>query len=201
MPRAFEFFYDFMSPYSYLASTRVEAVAERAGATVRFRPVYLPGVMKATDNRGPTSVAAKAVYTLKDVNDWAEHYGLPPILLPDPFPFVSAKADRVALALEAAGGPLVAFTHRLFRDIWAEQKDCNDDQVLRAALESVGADAGAMLEDQGSELIRNQLRANTDEAVERGAFGVPTFFVGGEMFVGNDRLDFVERALAKLPQQ
>ncbi len=158
--------------------------------------MYLPGVMKATGNQGPTSVAAKAMYALKDINDWARHYQLPPIELPDPFPFVATNADRLAIAIEESDPKKsIGFCKLMFKRIWLERADCNDPAVLSVALLSLGLDAPALLERIKQEDLKAKLKANTDEAVARGAFGAPTFFVGEEMFVGNDRLMFVEQAL------
>jgi 2-hydroxychromene-2-carboxylate isomerase len=194
MGKSLEFFYDFMSPYSYLAATQLAELAQRTFATVRWRPLYLPGVMKATGNMGPTAVAAKAMYTLKDLNDWARHYKLPPVNLPNQFPFTAVLANRCALVAEEHG-QIAAFTLRMFKLIWADQGDCNDRAALCAVLTEVGLDAEAVMARAGTEEVKAKLRQNTEEAIERGAFGVPTFYVGDQMFVGNDRLMFVERAL------
>lgn len=185
-----------MSPYSYLASTQVQAVAERASATIRWRPMYLPGVMKATGNQGPTAIAAKAMHALKDLNDWAKHYGLPEIQLPDHFPFTAVLANRSALVTEEQG-KIADYSTKMFARIWAERADCNDPTVVAGVLGQLGLDATAVMARAGTDEIKNKLRANTDEAVERGAFGAPTMFVGEEMFVGNDRLMFVEAALKR----
>ena len=185
-----------MSPYSYLAATQLTALSERTGATVRWRPLYLPGVLKATGNAGPTTVMTKALYMFKDLNDWAKHYGLPPVMIPSNFPFISALADRCALVAEDHG-KIVPYTLRRFKRIWAEQGDCNDVAVLSAVLTEVGLDAAATIAAAGTDEVKARLKKNTDEAIERGAFGVPTFYVGDEMFVGNDRLAFVEQALMK----
>ncbi len=185
-----------MSPYSYLASTQVPALAERAHASVRWRPLYLPGVMKATGNTGPTSVAPKAVYAFKDVNDWAKHYGLPAIELPDNFPFTAVLANRVALVAEEQG-KLVEYSQKMFSRIWAERADCNDPTTVAGVLGQLGLDAASVVARAGTDEIKARLKANTEEAVERGAYGAPTFFVEGEMFVGNDRLQFVEAALKR----
>ncbi len=197
MARHLEFFFDFMSPYSYLASTRVEALAARAGATLEWKVCYLPGVMRATENKGPTAIAAKLAYTVKDLGDWAAHYGLPPIRIPDSFPFQAANADRAALVV----GPAISgFVHRTFHRIWADGADINAPGVLEGLVRDVGLDPAVVLPLANSEETRAKLRVNTDQAVARGAYGVPTMYVGEEMFVGNDRLDFVERALLRLPQ-
>lgn len=185
-----------MSPYSYLASTQVRAVAERSSATLRWRPMYLPGVMKATGNHGPTAIAAKAMYALKDCNDWAKHYGLPEIQLPDHFPFTAVLANRTAFVAEEQG-KMPEYAEKMFARIWAERADCNDPTVVSGILGQLGIDPVPAIARAGSDDIKNKLRANTDEAVERGAFGAPTFYVGEEMFVGNDRLMFVEAALKR----
>jgi len=198
MARTVEFFFDFISPYSYLASTRVEAMAKRVGATVRWRPFFLPGVMKATGNHGPTSIPAKAAWVWKDVQDWSKYLGLPPMVLPETFPFLATQANRVALVMDEKGR-IREFAEPTFRRIWVEGHDVSDPATLAAILTGLGEDPAPILERAQSQELKDRLRANTDEAVQRGAFGAPTFFVGDELFVGNDRLDFVERALAALP--
>ncbi len=184
-----------MSPYSYLAATQLDGLAQRTGASVTWVPVYLPGIMRAVGNRGPTEVIPKGIYTFKDVNDWAKHYGLPEIWLPDEFPFQAAAANRLCLAADEHGkGPHLALA--LFKKIWAERKNANDESTLRDALAGTGLDVTALLARAQSEEVRGRLKANTEMAVARGAFGVPTFYVDREeMFVGNDRLNFVEKAL------
>lgn len=198
MARTVEFFFDFMSPYSYLASTRVGAMAARVGATVRWRPFFLPGVLHDTGNQAPTAVPAKLPYMLKDLQDWAKFLGLPPVVLPEAFPFLTVLADRVALVMDEQGR-LEDFAAPTFRRIWAEGHDVSDPKTVEAILIALGEAPGPILERAQSQEIKDRLRANTTEAVQRGAFGAPTFFVGDELFVGNDRLDFVERALAALP--
>jgi 2-hydroxychromene-2-carboxylate isomerase len=196
MGRTLEFYFDFMSPYSYLASTRIEGVVERTQASLSLKPLYLPGLMRATGNKSPIETPSKALYTFKDLNDWAVHYGLPPIILPDVFPFNSAQADRLAVAVgESAPDKLLAFCVAMFEKVWVERADPNAEASQAAVLAALGLDAGALIARAQSDECKAKLRANTDEAIERGAFGVPTFFVGDKMFVGNDRLMFVEAAL------
>jgi 2-hydroxychromene-2-carboxylate isomerase len=188
-----EFFYDFVSPYSYLASTRVEEVARRAGAQVRFRPFLLGGVFKATQNRAPLETPAKFAHMKVDLQRWARRLGVP-LAFPATFPFGSILALRAALAAER-DGKLVPFTHAVYRAAWAEGKDIAVPEALAAVLEAAGLDGQRLVAaapDHKAALI-----AQTDEAVQRGAFGAPTFFAGPEMFVGNDRLDFVEEALRR----
>jgi len=191
-----EFFYDFMSPYSYLASTRVETMVGRAGGAVRWRPVFLPGLMKAAQNPGAIGVPAKAAYAAKDLLDWAIFLGLPPLVVPESFPFLATQADRVALVVDGQG-KIREFSERLFRRIWVDAADCGSPEVLGGVLRQLGLEPGPILDRAQSQELKDQLRKNTEEAAARGAFGVPTFFLGDEMFVGNDRLEFVERALKR----
>jgi 2-hydroxychromene-2-carboxylate isomerase len=188
-----EFFYDFVSPYSYLASTRVEEVARRAGGTVRFRPFLLGGVFKATGNRAPIEIEAKGRHMWRDLERWASRLGVP-FARPAVFPAASILALRCALAAEEQG-KLVPFTHAAFRAYWGEGGDLSSPDLVARAASSVGLDGAALV--AAAPRFKEALARSTQEAVDRGAFGAPTFFVAGELFVGNDRLDFVEEALRR----
>jgi len=189
-----EFFYDFTSPYSYLASTRVEAVAARAGAELRWRPFLLGGVLKATGNRAPIEVPAKGKYMLQDLQRWADRLGVP-YRFPESFPIASILALRCAFGAEAQG-KLVPFTHAVFRAAWGEGRDIARPEVVAAIGNAVGLDGAALVASAPEH--KQALVASTQEAVDRGAFGGPAFFVGDQLFVGNDRLDFVEEALRRV---
>jgi 2-hydroxychromene-2-carboxylate isomerase len=187
-----EFFYDFTSPYSYLASTRVEAVARQGGATLRWRPFLLGGVFKATGNRAPIETVAKGRAMWVDLERWARRLTVP-LRRPTTFPIPSILALRAALAAEPAALP--PLTHAVFRAAWADGRDIADAAVLAAVLSEAGLDGEALVAaapDQKTALLRQ-----TQEAVDRGAFGAPTFLIGDELFTGNDRLDFVAEALAR----
>ncbi|HUK65670.1 MAG TPA: 2-hydroxychromene-2-carboxylate isomerase [Anaeromyxobacteraceae bacterium] len=186
-----EFFYDFVSPYSYLASERVEEIARRTGAELRFRPFLLGGVLKATANTAPAEVPPKYRHLKVDVGRWARRLGLA-LSFPEAHPFSSLLAMRCAFAAEGMG-KLVPFTHAAFRAVWVEGRDLTSPEVLAEVARDVGADGAALV--ASAPAYKQALLAQTEEAVRRGAFGAPTFFVGEEMFVGNDRLDFVEEAL------
>lgn len=194
MGKRLEFLFDLMSPYSYLASTQLEALGRRTQASITWVPVYLPGIMRAVGNKGPTEFPQKAMYTLKDLNDWAKHYGLPEIGLPDKFPFQAALGQRLCLVANEQGR-CAAFVNAMFPKIWLQRRDVNDPVVIEEALREAGLDPAPARERAQSEDVRALLKANTEQAVERGAYGVPTYFIGDEMFVGNDRLLFVEKAL------
>ena len=186
-----EFFYDFVSPYSYLASTQVEALAARTGAALRWRPFLLGGVLKATDNKAPAETPAKYAHVKVDSARWAKRLGVPFAFAPS-HPFSTVLAMRCALAAERHG-KLVPFTHAAYRAAWVEGRDLSKPEALAAVAASVGLDGPALV--ASAPEFKAALTASTEEAVRRGTFGAPTFFVGEELFVGNDRLDFVEAAL------
>jgi len=186
-----EFFYDFTSPYTYLAASRVEAVAARAGATVRWRPFVLGGVFKATGNHAPLEIPAKGRHMLVDLDRWARRLGVP-LHFPKAFPVPSVLALRCALAAEGQG-KLVPFSQAVFRAAWADEQDIASPDVLAGLADDVGLDGASVV--AAAPGFKEALIRQTSEAVERGAFGAPTFFVGQELFTKNDRLDFVEEAL------
>jgi 2-hydroxychromene-2-carboxylate isomerase len=190
-----EFFYDFISPYSYLASTRVEAMAARTGATLRWRPFLLGAVHKAAAITAPYLVTAKARHMLVDLERWSKRLGAP-LHWPEPFPFSTILPLRAALAAEAAG-QLVPFTHAVYRARWADRRDIADPAVLAAVATGAGLDGPALV--AAAPNYKEALTRQTQEAIDRGAFGAPACFVGEELFIGNDRLDFVEEALRRSP--
>jgi 2-hydroxychromene-2-carboxylate isomerase len=197
MAPRFEFFFDYASPYSYLASTQVEAITKRTGAQLHWRPFLLGGVFKSTGNVPPAHNMVKAKYLFKDLQDWCSHYGLPTLKIPDDFPANSLKADRLGLVVDELG-KLPEFTHAVFRRAFVEGRSISDVEILRGILRGLALDADALLAQTDHPHIKEKLLRNTTEAVERGAFGAPTFFVNEEdMYVGNDRLTFVERALVR----
>jgi 2-hydroxychromene-2-carboxylate isomerase len=187
-----EFFYDFTSPYSYLASTQVEAAAARAGGAVRWRPFLLGGVFKATGNRAPIETVAKGKAMWIDLERWSRRLEVP-LRRPLSFPFSSILALRTALA--APPGALPALTHAVYKAAWADGRDVADGAVLATILSEAGLDGPALV--AAAPGFKEALAAQTQEAVDRGAYGAPSLFVGTELFTGNDRLDFVEEALQR----
>jgi 2-hydroxychromene-2-carboxylate isomerase len=192
MPR-FEYFFDYVSPYAYLADTQLPALVERSGAEIVYRPFLLGGVMKASQNSPPITVPNKGAYLMTDVRRWCARYGVE--LNPNPhFPVNTLGAMRAAVA--ALGEPRFGAFHRaMFRAVWVEGKNLGDEAVLRAEIDRAGLDGAAILARSATPEVKDVLRRNSEESVARGAFGAPTFFVGEEMFWGNDRLEFVEAAL------
>jgi 2-hydroxychromene-2-carboxylate isomerase len=166
-----------------------------------LRPILLGAVHKAVGLQAPIYIKSKGNYQLRDIQRWAEHYGLP-MKFPDPFPFRTLKTMRAAVALEGEGD-LEPFTNEAFNFYWEEGgtpkgfEAAVEDEPLREVARRIGRDPEELLEKASSGEAKEALKSATGEAVERGVFGAPTFFVGDEMFWGNDRLHFVEEALKR----
>jgi 2-hydroxychromene-2-carboxylate isomerase len=193
--RVVELFYDVASAYSYLASTQIERVVTKHGASVHWRPFLLGAVFKATDNKPPASVAAKGPWMLKDLARWAEMYGIG-FNFPSSFPPNSVRAMRACVAADAHG-KVRDFSTALFDGYWIEDRDPSSDAAIDAAATRAGIDGPALRAATETQPVKDALRANTDEAIARGAFGAPTMFLGDVMLWGNDRLPMLEHLLAR----
>lgn len=196
--RVIDFFYDVGSSYSYLASTRIERIERESGWTVRHRPFLLGAVMKATGNPMPASVAMKARYMAADMARWAKSYGVP-FAVPSRFPMVTLTTQRALCASEVVGGEpaLRALTPHLMRAFWAEDRDVASTDVIAACAREAGLDPQAITEGASSPAAKDLLRAHTDAALAKGAFGAPSFVVGDELFWGNDRITLLLEHIAR----
>ena len=193
MARTLEFYFDYGSPYSYLADTQVEAIAQRTGATLVRKPMLLGGVFKATGNHSPAELPQKSAWSGFDMPMWARHYGVP--FQRNPFFPVNTLALMRGAAAAQIDGLFERYHPALYKAMWVDGRNLNDMTEIAAVLTSAGLDAakvGARIQDQD---VKDRLKATTDEAVARGVFGAPTCFVDNMMFFGNDRLPFVEMAL------
>ena len=195
MSRSVDFLFDYGSPAAYLAWTQLGKLAADTGATVVMKPILLGGVFQATGNRAPITVPAKGSYLFKDLNRYARAYGVPLAMNPH-FPINTITLMRIDVALSLAGDTrLDAYRTAVFNGVWAEQKNMGDPATVAAVLAPAGFEADELLEMASDPQVKETLKTWTQEAVERGVFGAPTFFVGGEMFWGQDRLDSVRSAL------
>lgn len=194
-----EFYYDLVSPYSYLAHREVARICQEQGAELSLRPMLLGAVHNAVGLQAPIETKPKARYQAEDIRRWAKHYGLP-MDFPNPFPFRTLKTMRAAMFLKDQG-ELEAFTREAFALYWEEGgapeglEEANEDGPVSEVARRIGADADEVLAGASAPEAKEALKVATGEALERGVFGAPAFFVGDEMFWGNDRLHFVERAL------
>ncbi len=190
--RKVDYFYDYVSAYSYLVNGQVDKIE---GAEVLYRPMLLGAVMQATGNSPPGSVKAKGKYLLTDLKRWARRYGMP-MHFNSIFPQNTMYALRVAIAAQRRG--VFHEIHQAFFDaMFVHDLDLSDRDVLSKIVAEAGLDAAELMSDIENQSIKDELKDNTEEAIRRGVFGAPTFFVGDEMFFGNDRLEFIREALER----
>jgi 2-hydroxychromene-2-carboxylate isomerase len=184
-----DFYWEPSSPYSYLASTLVEAVAQRIGARLLWKPILLGKVFEVTGNRMNVAVPAKGKYMFEDLELLARHYGLP-LTQPKVFP-----VNRVAVARAALAAPAerqAELSKALMRAYWGEGRDVGNAEELRRVIAGIGLDADAVLARTQEAAVKDELRRNTEEAIARGVFGAPSFFIRGRLFWGCDRLALLE---------
>ncbi len=199
MAKKLEFFYDCSSPWTYLAFTKIEDVAKRHSANLIWKPILVGGLFNTVNPSVYESrerpVKVKARYYTKDLQDWANFYGLQ-IGNPTVFPVNSVKAMRGAFVAQEHQ-KISPYSRRVFESYWGDNRDISQDAVLRDIVRAVGLDEKEYFEKINAQLYKDMLRGNVEELIERGGFGSPTIFVEGSMFFGNDRLPLVEWELAK----
>lgn len=194
MSRTVEFYFDFGSPTAYLAYRRLRQLAQAYGLAIEYRPMLLGGVFKATGNSSPVAIPAKGEYMLKhDLPRFARRYGVPLNFNPH-FPINTLNLMRGAIAAMRLGC-FEAYADAVYDAVWVGEKDMGDPEVVAATLTAAGLDAGALLALSQEPEVKGELVKATEEAVARGVFGAPTLFMDGEMYFGQDRLDFIEEAL------
>ncbi len=190
-----EFWYEFASTYSHLAAQRIEAAAEKAEVSVRWRP-FLVGPLFASQGwtTSPFNLfPAKGRNMWRDLERQAAAYGLPPITKPDPFPQNSLNAVRVAIFGQDQDW-LVPFSKAVFSASFSQGRSISEPSAVVAILDSLGLDGTQVLKAAASDTNKTKLRVSVEEARSRGIYGAPTFLTDdGELFWGNDRL---EQALA-----
>ncbi len=195
-PPALEYYFDFSSPFAYLASRRVGKVASKAGAKLVYKPFLLGGLFNAIGTPNVPLFAMpepKRLHSGADMYRWAARFGTE-LKFPTRFPMNTVKPLRMVLALpEGERGPLV---DALFRAYWAEDRDIADATVLKEVANQVGLDGDTLVAQTADESLKVALREATEQAAKRGLFGAPSFLVNGLLFWGQDRFPFVELALA-----
>jgi 2-hydroxychromene-2-carboxylate isomerase len=199
-----EFFFDCSSPWTYIAFRNIQPLAAELREPISWRPVLVGGIFN-TVNKGIYAAredmnSPKNRYMLKDVQDSAREVGLKIAFPPRVFPVNSVKAMRGCLWIAqdtAAQARYLEFVEATFAAYFSREEDISQDEVLAAICRQVGIDAEAFLAGIARPDVKEQLKANTDEAIRRGAFGSPTFFVGDDMYFGNDRLALVRSAVLR----
>jgi len=195
MSRTLEFYFDYGSPYSYIADALLPDLARRHGARLERRPMLLGGVFQATGNRSPAqeSIAPKRAYGGVSLRRTAAYHGVPFRLNPH-FPINTLALMRGAVAAQQ-GGIFDAFHAAIYPAVWVEGRNLGDPAEVASVLDAAGMDGAAVATRAATDDVKAALRANTDEAVARGVFGAPAILLGDALFFGVDHLPYLERAL------
>jgi len=196
--RTVEYFFDVGSPTAYLAWTQLPKIAAETSAVIDWRPMLLGGVFKATGNASPVAVPAKGRWMNQDIARWARRYGVPFAFNPH-FPINTLPLMRGATAVQMRRpADFLRYLDAIERAMWETPRNLGAPAVLAATLAEAGFDADELVALTSDPEVKARLVATTEEAVARGVFGAPTFFVGDAMFFGQDRLDFVREALLEI---
>lgn len=192
-----EFLFDVGSPFSYLAFHRISDFAQEHGASIIWTPVLVGAIFQATGNASPITIPAKGRYTMLELLRWAKRFGVTIRNNPN-FPINTLPLMRGAIAMQMQGEePFQHYLSVVFRAMFEQPRNLSDPAEIAAVLTEGGFDPVQFQTMIGEQAVKDKLKANTEQAVARGVFGVPTFFLGEEMFWGQDRFDFVAEALAR----
>ena len=199
MSKTVDFIFDFASPNAYLVHKIVPEIEARTGAVFNYIPCLLGGIFKATGNQAPMiafgGIKNKPEYDAIEMQRFITRHNLTGFKMNPHFPVISLMLVRGALVAER-DGYLMKYIDAMIDALWEQELKLDDPEVLHKALADASFDADKIMTDMGDEAIKAKLLENTNAAVERGAFGIPTFFVGDEIFFGKERLGQVEELLA-----
>jgi 2-hydroxychromene-2-carboxylate isomerase len=197
LKKSVDFYYDFVSSASYLAYKRLPSMIKSSGGHINWKPMVLGGVFKAVGNVSPAHIEAKGKWLFDDMKRIADKHGFAFSVNPA-FPLNTIMALRGAIAAERLGPEVLSpYMDVMFDGAWANGDDLSNPEVVMELMEKAGLPAVEIANLAQDQAIKDELRANTEDAVKRGAFGAPTFYVNDEMHWGQDRLDAVMEALEK----
>ena len=195
-----EFIFDFGSPNAYLSHKVLPQIAARTGAAIKLVPCLLGGIFKLTGNQAPFSafghINGKLAYEQLELQRFVAKHGLSRFAFNPHFPLNTLLIMRGMVAAQRAG-VAEAYLDAVLAGMWEDGRKMDDPEVVLAVLNDAGLDGHALLEATQDPAVKAELVANTEAAAARGVFGIPTYFVGEEMFFGKERLEQLEECLAK----
>jgi 2-hydroxychromene-2-carboxylate isomerase len=198
MSQIIDFIFDFASPNAYLVHKIVPEIEARTGAKFNYIPCLLGGIFKSTNNQAPMiafgEIPNKMAYENLEMQRFIDRHGLTKFKINPHFPVNTLMLVRGAIAAQKDGF-LPAYIDAMVAALWEQGLKLDDPEVLHKAYADAGFDADALMTQMSDPEVKAELVANTEQAVNRGAFGIPTFFVGDDMFFGKERLGQVEEAL------
>ncbi|MDB5655062.1 MAG: putative oxidoreductase [Tardiphaga sp.] len=190
-----QFLFDFGSPNAFLSHEAIPAIEQRHGVKFEYLPVLLGGIFKATNNRSPAEALAgiknKREFHAVETERFVKRFQVAPYVMNPFFPVNTLNLMRAAIAAQLEG-VFDTYVEAAFHHMWREPKKMDDPEIAVAALNASGLDGAKLLARAQEPEVKAKLVANTQHAVERGAFGSPTFYVGDEMFYGKEQLREIE---------
>lgn len=196
MPASVDYYFSPISPYSYLGHPKFASIVARHGAAVTLVPIDLMQVFPATGGLPvPKRAPERQAYRLVELARWSKHLDMPLTLHPKHWPTADAAASRLIIAADQAGADAMGLAFALMRACWAEERDVADKATLAEIADACGIGRAVLAAADAPDVEERRL-ALTRQAIDRQVFGAPFYVVNGEMFWGQDRLDFVDRALA-----
>jgi 2-hydroxychromene-2-carboxylate isomerase len=199
LPTNPQFLFDFGSPNAFLSHEAIPAIEKRTGAKFEYVPILLGGIFKATNNKSPAETLAgvknKPEFQMLETERFVKRFNVKPYVWNPFFPINTLNLMRAAVAAQFEG-VFAEYVDAAFHHMWVEPKKMDDPEVAAKALASSGLDAAKLLARSQDADVKAKLIENTQGAVERGAFGSPTFFVGKEMFFGKEQLREVEELVS-----
>jgi len=195
-----DYYVSLNSPWTHLGAARIEALAAKHGATMRIQPVDFGTVFAGSGGLPlPKRAPQRQAYRLMELKRWRDFLGIPINIRPKFFPSSEALTSSCVIALRETQGdkPAIALAHRVLRAVWQDEKNPGDPATLAALIAEIGLNADDVMKLGADPKWAEMRTADTQAALDRGVFGAPSYVIGDEIFWGQDRLDFVDRTLAR----
>jgi len=199
MAKHVDYYVSLNSPWTYLGAARFETMVQKHNADVTIWPVDFGSVFAVSGGLPlPKRAPQRQAYRTMELKRWSDHLGVETTLEPKFFPSNEVPAARCVIALreQGRGTDAIELAHAVLTALWAEEKNPGDPETLKAIIASCGLDADAVMQAGDAPAMAYKREEDTKQAIEKGVFGAPSFVIDGEIFWGQDRLDFVERKLA-----
>ena len=201
MAKVIDFYFDFSSPYGYLGSKRIEAIASKHKLAINWHPILLGAVFKISGQAPLLSFPLKGEYSAMDIERSAREHNTP-YHPPKPFPIGAVAASRAFYWINENPDAAIAakasnFVHNVFAAYYVEQQDISKPEVLAAVIAKLGLDTNTLADALGQQAVKDRLKKAVDDAIARGVFGSPMMYYGDEPFWGNDRMDQLEHWIEK----
>ena len=189
MIKTFEFYFDFASPYSFIAHKRIRIIEKENSIKIKYMPILLGGLLKLAGAKANVEIPLKAKYMIRDCKLWAEKYKIE-FKFNSYFPIITLNLMRGVLVSEK-NDLAQNYINRVFDAVWKDGLNLNDNSIVEKLLKNIDVNPKTFLLEAVNSSIKNDLKKRTNEAYEKGIFGAPSFIINSKMFWGQDRLDFV----------